>query len=399
MSAQYTDDYSRLQVEGFDENLIKGVATGFLSLFGLPGSRTVYEEDAATVEINIKRANGNRLAALVRRGTVSTPSDVGVQTGEKFTNLVREFPLIETISSIESTQLLKLMMNENPFGGGSRFKRLQQRVFDLNMESTQKAINMFEYLASQSILEGSHPAIFGTTNSDLIYDFLRLASHTVTVGTAWNGVTPPIMGDIDGACALVEVDSYMTPSFLGLGEDAMSDFIKDPTVQALADNRRIELIQISSNFPVPPEYEIFARNGWNCRGRLRTLGGRTLWMFGYNAEYKHPDTGTQTRYLPKDQGFILDINARNDRWFGPPDRMPVTSAERMWYQETLGFSMERPIPISEIKGVNAGVVDSRMFSYYAEQKDKKTIQLITQSAPIFPTIHTDAIVTLKGLHT
>jgi hypothetical protein len=401
MSAQYTDDFSRFMVDAFDERIVQAVPTGFQAFFGDPsgGSETVFSDDAETVEIDIVRANGEKLAALVNRGKATMPTDVAAQTGEKFSNFVREYPLIETASSIESSKLLKRMPGENPFSGRTRFDRMRQLALKLNMESTKKAIRMFEYLASQAILEGQHPAIFGTTNTDLIYDFLRDSTHIITVGNSWNSGSQTILADIDGGCAKIEENAYMTPNFIGIGEDAMGDFVADTDVQSNADNRRFELIEVSTNNPVPPEYARFVNNGWIPRGRLRTPGGRTLWMFNYNANYLPLGSSTITRFLPKDQAIICDINARADRYFGPPDRLPVTASERAWYQEMFGFAMDNPVPFGDLKGATAGVVDSRMFSYYGYAKDKKTVELVTQSAPIFPTTQTDAFVTLKGLHT
>ena len=397
-----TDDFSRHMVEAFDERIVQSVPTGFQAFFGDPsgGSETVFEEDAETVEIDIIRANGERLAALVNRGKATIARDEDTQTGEKWTNIVRQYPLIETVSSIESSKLLKRMPGEGSFMSGvTRFDRLRKLALKLNMEATKKAIRMFEYLAAQSILEGSHPAIFGTANTDLIYDFLRNSSNTVTVSNTWNSGSQTIMADIDGLCEQIEQVSFMEPNFIGIGEDAMGDFIVDTDVQTLADNRRFELIEISNGNPVPPEYNRFVNAGWLARGRLRTPGGRTLWIFSYNKNYLPLGSSTITKFLPKDQAIICDINARADRFFGPPDRLPVTGSERAWYQEMFGFAMDQPIPLSSLKGVTAGVIRSDMFSYYAQAKDKKTIEMLTQSAPIFPTTQTDAFGTLKGLHT
>ena len=67
-----TDQYSRFMVSLFDEREVQGIPTAFQAFFGgNAGSRTVFESNAGTIEIDILRANGERLAATVHRGQSS----------------------------------------------------------------------------------------------------------------------------------------------------------------------------------------------------------------------------------------------------------------------------------------------------------------------------------------
>jgi len=397
-----SDQFSRFFVETFDENQIVAVPLGFQAFFGDGPSRTVVSPDADTVELDILRANGERLAALVHRGMSS--DDVSRQANalaSKYTNIVRKYPLIEELGNINSNKLGERRPGEQPFSQRSRLDRNRDIAREILMDLVMKTIRTNEFLAAQSILTGQQPAILNTTNADLIYDFLRLATHFVTVGTGWNQVGATIMDDIDGACDLIEEDGHAEPNFLGIGGDSTDAMINDASFQALADNRRIELIEVSTNFPVPPEYARFVQAGWIPRGRLRTTRGRVLWIFNYNRNYTDPTSGLKVRFLPNDQAFVTDIGARRDRYYGPPDRLPVTSDEAAWYQEMFGFSMTAPpMPPKVIaSGARNIVRPDVFFSDAYRSPDKKTVVLRVQNGPIYPTTQTDAHVTLDGLIT
>lgn len=400
MSALYTDEYTRFMVELFDQVKKLRIPTGGQSFFGDPsnGGITSFDEDAATVEIDILKANGERLAAMVHRGQSSHDVNKNNIIGENYTNIIREYPLIEETASINSAKLLLRQPGENPFSGRTRRQRNQDKALRYNFDMIQKIGRLYEYLCWQSLLNGEHPAIYGTTNSDLIYDFYRLATHIITVTNAWNSGSQDIMGDIDAACYLIEADGLGEANYMLLGEDAQGDFINDTNVQALADNRRFELIEVSTNNPVPNEYSKLINNGFIARGRLRTPGGRNLWIFNYNKNYTIPGGSTKTRFLPKDQALIGDISARFDRHFGPPDRLPVTMEERAMYQDYFGFNMDSPPMPPETNTGNVLPMASMFFDAYRSE-DKKTIRMRAQAAPIFPTTETDLLVTLKGLHT
>ena len=235
-----------------------------------------------------------------------------------------------------------------------------------------------------------------TTNADLQYDFRRLATHTITVSNAWGSGSQDIMGDIDGACNKVRQDGRSMPDMMVLGGGAMDLFIKDTTVKALADNRRFELIEVSTNNPVPPKFAKFIAAGFIARGRLRTPTGYELWMFTYLDSYEN-SAGTATLYMPTDKALICDSQARCDRYFGPPEILPFTAQKIAFYQEMFGINpMAAPMPLKMRAPGN--VVDPAMFYVDAyASNDWTKVTLRTQSAPIFATTQTDAFVTLDGL--
>ncbi|MEE8307336.1 MAG: hypothetical protein V3R81_08720, partial [Gammaproteobacteria bacterium] len=98
-----SNQYTRFMTEMFDENAKVKVPSAFLGgFFGKveTGAVTHFVTDASTIEINQMRVNGRRLARLVNRGTHS--KDITREetlVADKFTNIVRQFPLIEIPAS------------------------------------------------------------------------------------------------------------------------------------------------------------------------------------------------------------------------------------------------------------------------------------------------------------
>jgi len=393
------DFYSRYMAELFDQRNIQASPRAFQSIFGNPagGGLTHFSVDEMTINIDIIKSKGEKLAATVHRGQSSNPTDVDNTTDYEWSNIGRTWPLVEESGNINSTQLLKRSPGDNPYQQRTQLERNRALARDIHNEHMRRSMRTWEYQASQSILTGKMPAIIGTTNVNLIYDFYRPASHTIGVAVPWDNASADILGDIDSALDIGREDSYRHLDFLAIGGNAMNAFIRDLTVQKIADNQRFELIQVSLNFPVPPRFARYINNGWTAYGRLRTPKGREVWIFVNDMIYTD-SAGNPQNYMPLDKAFLLSSQARFDRYFGPRDRMPITSSEMMWYQEFFGFSMAAPpmppnTPADDIVPAAAFFHDGYM------PEGKKTAVLRTQSAPIFATTETDAIVVLEDLIT
>lgn len=393
------DPFSRFMTDMFDENEVIDVPTGFQAFFGKPGSKTLFSPNANVVDIDIMRGS-KKIAALIPRGMISRPlgSTQKNQNAENYTSFSRKYPLSEEEGDITADQLLFRLAGESPYEAAERFARMRALGTLHHSESIRRTTRMFEILAKQSVMTGKQDAIIGTSNTDLQYDFHRLAAHTITVGTAWNGVTPDILGDIDGACDKLEANGNVKPNFMGIGGSAMNALIRDTTVQTVADNRRFELIRVSTNNPVPPEFARYVAAGWIPRGLLRTPKGYELWMFTYNRTYQNA-SGTAVKLMDEDKVFITSTDARADRYFGPPETLPMIPQRRELYQELFGFDPDMtPMP-ANILG-DGTIIEPAMFYCDAYVSgDWKKVTVRTQSAPIFATTQTDAFVTLIGLIT
>jgi hypothetical protein len=399
MTPLAVDQFSRFMVEMFDEKQIIGVPSVWQSFFGRPehGSKTVFNPNSKVVEIDIMRGN-ERIAALIQRGTNSRHvGNLQRNTDtQNYSSFSRVYPLGEEMGDITADQILSRVAGENPYENRNRLDRMRTLAREHHLEHIRRYVRLFEILAGSSLLTGQMPGILGTNNSDLIFDFRRNAAHIITVANAWNGAAADIMGDVDGGCELIRQNGHTTPNVLLLGGDAMDAFIKDTTVQSLADNRRFELIEVSTNNPVPPALAQLVASGAIPRGRLRTPKGYELWLFTYIDVYTDGN-GDPQKYLPEDTAFLAFYGARCDRYFGPPELLPIDSAKAAWYQEIFGFNMMAPPMPPNIKNLGSVVNPAMFYSDAYKAKDDKKITVRTQSAPIYATTMTDAFVTLNGL--
>lgn len=392
MSTPATQDlFTRFMADVFDDRENMPVSTALQAFFGNPaaGGRTIFSPDANVVDIDIVRGN-ERIAALIPRGTVSRPLgslQKNLQDG-KFSAFSRKYPLAEEEGDINGDMILNRIPGEQPFETGTRVGRMRYHALQIHLESVRRIVRMNEVLASQSLLTGKQDAIIGTTNTDLQYDFRRNSTHTVPVGTAWSNVAADALGDIDGICKKIRANGKTTPNIMVFGDTAFSNFIKNTTVKEQADNRRFELIEVTTGNPVPPEFERYVAGGLIPRGRLRTPEGFTLWMFTYIDGFED-SAGTFTKFVADDKVLIGSTRARCDRYFGPPERLPIGRSDRELYMEYFGFNLDSP-PMPMIQSAG-GVIDPNMFYSDAYKSgDRKKITVRTQAAPIFATTHTDA---------
>lgn len=395
------DPYSRFMVDVFDEKQIIGVPTGFQAFFGRPetGARTLFSPDSNVVDIDIMRGN-EKIAALIHRGTNSRPIGTAQKNTntQKYTSFSRLFPLGEEEGDINANQLLYRVAGENPYQKMTRLDRMRVISKEHHNEHIRRFIRLFEVLAASSVITGQHVAISGTTNTDLIYDFRRNSSNTVTVSTGWNQVGATILSDVDDGCDQIRASAHVNPDMIIIGGNAMDAFINNTDVQTQADNRRFELIEVGVGNPVPQKFMRFVDAGFTPRGRLRTPKGYELWMFTYTDIYE-TDAGTATKYMPEDKAVISYSGARCDRYFGPPERLPLSGSDIQMYTEYFGFNpLAAPMP-PNVKDMSRAINPAMFYFDAYKSGDKKKITIRTQAAPIYATTQTDAFYTLEGLVT
>jgi hypothetical protein len=391
------DLFSRFMAGAFDEKNIVAVSTGFQAFFGRPenGSETIFSPDSNAVDIDIIRGN-ERISALIPRGTVSR-SLGSLQKNlrsEKMSTFSRKYPLSEEEGDITGDILLNRVAGENPYNKMTRMDRLRYHALKIHHENIRKQVRMFEVLAAQSIMTGKQDAIIGTTNADLQYDFRRKSTHTVTVGNAWSGGAATILADIDAGCAKVRANGRTMPDMMILGSTAMNSFVKDATVAALADNRRFEFMAIGRNNVLPAKFQRFVDGGFIPQGSLRTPAGFELYLFTYLEIYNEPAAGVATKYLADDKVILAASSARCDRYFGPPENLPMVPMREALYRDYFGFD-PNAAPMPGKMRAASNVIDSSMF--YADayvSGDWKKITVRSQTAPIFATTQTDAFVTI-----
>jgi hypothetical protein len=393
------DTFSRFFVDVFDEKEMIGVSTGFQAFFGRPdtGANTVFSPNSGVIDIDIIRGN-EKTAALIPRGTISRPLGPNQKNMnvERFSNFARKFPLSEEEGDITADQILYRLPGENPYQRRTRLDRMRRLGLKLHNENIRRHIRLFERLASQSVRTGKQDAILGTADPDLQYDFRRNPDNIISVPVAWNNAAAVIMANIDLAGDRLRVNGKVNMDMGIFGGDAMNAFLNDDKVKELADNRRFQQVTISMENDLPQRFQRFVDAGFQLRGKLQTPKGRTIWIFTYDDVYTN-EAGDPVEYMPVDQAVFTSSMARCDRYFGPPETLPMIPQRVQLYQEIFGFDPSAaPMP-DNIKS-SGNIIDPNMFycdAYVAG--DWKKVSVRTQSAPIYATTHTDAFVTLTDL--
>lgn len=390
------DDFTRTLVELFSDKDLIGIPQGGQSLFGNPAnnSKTVFSTDKNTVEIAILRGN-TEIAGLVPRGGVPG-IDLSTKrlVEQKQSVFQRVYPLIEDYYQVMSEQLLFQIPGETDAQNVTRETRMSFLANEGAVEMQRRIGRLYEYLAWQSIIVGKMPAIYGTSDTNLLYDFMRPSAHTDAVGTAWDTGDP--VGDIADGVALIRTDAHVTADYLILDNASWENIIVNTNVVARADNRRYELAELGPNDVIPPKYKRMVDNGFMPVGKM-VAGGATIYLFLYLDDYTNP-SGTNTLYVPLGYAILGFTGARCDRYFGPPEVMPMGPSVKQDFQSLFGFNLDNPPAVPKSNPGSVFEPNSLSFDAYPTGDNKGWI-LRAQAAPIFATTMTDAFYVMTGCAT
>lgn len=387
--------YQRYMAALWDERATVGVPTLFQTIFyelSRNGGQTIFSDDAEVVDIDIIRANGERTAAMIPRGMIGRSlGSLQQATHEQLlTNVNRVFPLSIELYDIYSSQLNKRIAGEQLYAPYSREKRLRILAAIGMRETVKRVARLLEYLSAQSARTGKQDAIVGEATPS--YDWSRAAGNTITVGTKWDA-SGDVMGDLDSAGDVIRQNGHMRMNVGIFGASAFSAAVNDSTFQTLSDNRRFGFVSVGKGNSLEARLQWMVDAGADFRGWIHTPKGRTIWAFTYDEGYTN-SSGTYTPYMPLDEVLLFSSEARCDRYFGPPETLPMDSAMRRFYMDRFGMSPDA-IPSANIK--NAGVLSPRMFHFDAYgNQDHTTISHRTQCAPIFATVNVDSFALLDG---
>ena len=396
------DVLSRFMADNFDESLILNEPCAFQRVFGRPeagNSFTHFSPNANDLDIEITRAD-EKTAAVVPRGTMA--SFVGtnfglVQVGQS-TFFSRKYPLIVDESAISADQINNRMpYGEGPYENLSREVRLQRYAIREMRIMEQRTMRAFERLAVQSVTLGKQSATPGfATPGANDYDWRRNSSNSVTLthGWAYSSATTPLT-DIDSLCFQIRAAGHVRPDVMVLGATAMSAFmfntqiVPSTGVGGAASKIYFDYIQFSANFKADPKYDGFIKCGLIPMGKLRTPGGFDLTLFEY-PEYYIAANGTATKYLNDLYAVIFCSSARADRYFGPPEQLPMTSVDQQRLVERFGFNpMLPPLPVNKFS--DDGVFVPQMLYVDGYENGNRTgFTPRIQAAPVFATTMTDA---------
>lgn len=143
-------------------------------------------------------------------------------------------------------------------------------------------------------------------------DYKPKASHFPTVGTAWSTIaTATPLLDLEALADQIRQDHLRAPDRLVFGATAWNNFIRNATVQALLDNRRMELGGIA------PEQR---DDGSKFMGFIE-VGSYRMEMWTYPQYYEDVETETPTKYVEDDKVIMTTSGARLQSAFGAIPRI------------------------------------------------------------------------------
>lgn len=382
------DVYRRTMADAFDERPLIGVPTAFQSLFGGPGSQTIYSTVADVVDIDIVRGN-ERIAALVQRGyqneTQNLSNPLGVEHAHSAQS--RLYPLIETLSPLTTSMVSKRMAGENPYDPTTKTRIQRELAVKITMENMAKTVRRMETMAAEAILTGKITTVDGG-GATLQYDFYRSSDLANTAGTVWSDVNALPLADLDAMCDELRSIGHVRPDICIMAGDAFVEFMNTTQIKNAADNRRYSFITLGQMGAIPAKYSKLLDGGMDCVGRVVTPLGRELYIFVYNEVYTNT-AGSATAYMTAGKVIVMYSGARLDRYFGPSDQLEMPSSRKAWVNELFGFNMDAP-PVP--RNILGNVVSGAMFYADAYGPDNgKSVMIRTQAAPIFATTQTDAI--------
>jgi hypothetical protein len=185
-----------------------------------------------------------------------------------------------------------------------------------------------------------------------------------------------------------------------LGATAMQGMLRNTALLATSNNFRFNFVNIGGvgaggsvvgPTSMPAKFQRLVDGGMIFRGTLETPQGFVLAVFTYMDTFTN-GAGAVTPLMPLVNALVGSSQAICDRYFGPPERLPMTPteiADRRFY-----FGIEPgPAMVPGIKGAS-DIITPNMFYFDAYKTGRAAITIETQSAPIFVPTMTDAWVTM-----
>ena len=243
-----------------------------------------------------------------------------------YTNKGFKPPLFKEAGAINAHTLMKRMPGEDPFQTVDFQANAMKRGVKLGNKLQRKIQRATEAQSAQVYTTGVVTLIDGSGNTIYSIDYKPKVTHFPTVGTPWNNAAATMLDDIRGLANVIRTDGLHNPDMLIMGEASFELFIQDDDVLARFDNRRV-----LGNGIVAMDR---MGNGGIFRGVIE-IGNHKYDIWTYAGQYKDPQTGLATKYVPDDKVIIRSSMARMDATFGgipriaaPDPRVPSSLTQR-----------------------------------------------------------------------
>jgi hypothetical protein len=266
--------------------------------------------NSESVEIDIIRSEEDVAIAIEDLSAGYRMNQADLYTNKEFVP-----PIFKEAITINANTLLKRVAGNDPFADVSFQASLTARIFQGMPKPAAKIHRAIELQASQILQTGIVTLIDSNGTALYTLDYKPKATHFPQTANTWgaSGETP--LADLENLCDVIRADGLAEADEAIFGANAWTKFIQNDDVKALLDNRRMVLGGIA------PEVR---GQGAKFMGFIE-IGDCRLNMWIYSGRYKHPQTGTSTRFMHPDKVIVRASSGRLDATFGnvprivPPD--------------------------------------------------------------------------------
>lgn len=269
---------------------------GFLSRMFTVKPGGIYNGEK--VAIDIERF-GEDVAIAITKCTGPRLNDIDVFTTKEFTP-----PSYGEAFPVDVCELLDRMAGVDPFTAAytEYAAQLTAKIAKGFMLIDNKIKRAVELQASQILQTGILTLTDDAGATVYTLDFKPKATHFPTTGTSWALGTSTKLADLESLADVIRADGHVDPNRLIFGAQALRLFLDDPAVQARLDNRKFEVGEVA------PEMR---DSGATFYGFV-WIGVYRFEIWAYPETYKHPQTGTVTKFIADDKVIMLSTSTRLD---------------------------------------------------------------------------------------
>lgn len=270
---------------------------GFLSRHFTVKPGGIYNGDKVAIDIE---RYGEDVAIAIKKCTGPNLNDFDLFTSKEF-----EPPAFGEAFPLDVCDLVQRMAGVDPYTDayneyGAAIVAKMAKGFKLIDDKISRSV---ELQAAQIMQTGIVTLTDGTGATVYTLDFKPKATHFPTVGTAWATIaTADPLGDIEALAKVIRADGKVNPDRLIMGDTALRNFMRNADVQAVLDNRRMEVGLIAPG--MEDSGATFYGHVW--------AGTYKFEIWAYPGTYTDPQTGNSTQYVEADKVIVTSTKTRLD---------------------------------------------------------------------------------------
>lgn len=278
-------------------------ATPAMFLAGLFQSHPENFHSSEEVEVDVIRSEEDVSVVIQDLSVGYRMNSTDIYTNKRF-----KPPIHQEAIAISSFDLLKRVPGKTPFESPDFRSNLIIRIFEGTNKISRKIHRAIEEQASQ-ILQTGKLTLKDENGAELFgLDYRPKASHFPTAGVTWDTATgEQMLSDLTALGEEIRNDGLEDPDQLIFGSDSFGKFIAADDIQALFDNRRINVGAIT---PM-----VKGGRGGTFRGTI-DLGHYQYDIWTYGGRFTPADGSAKIQYVDPKKVIMRSSTGRLDATFG-----------------------------------------------------------------------------------